>query len=567
MVPENKIRSGETERNSSDRPDSWKFHGLSKRDCAIALGSGLLFFFIHLLWFRYDHHIRSMDEAGHIICGLAYKDLLLRGSILKANWWSEFLTINRFYPPTVYIETGLLKAIFGASRIIDHVVASGSALFLTASLFLSVRMLGFGIVAAGASAVLVNLYPEVPFLTHLTMLDMPAMAAISLGIFALLLWWQKQSYKAAIYCGLLVGICCLTKQIVTAFLLGTGLFLVALALMDRGRESRGLLLRQLVVLVFSTILVGLPWVLANIGEMNTINEYMCEDLDRTGTRLSPMATCLYYLKSYWPNLSPLLSVLFLLSLPLAGLRGLKALMPMAIGIGLGFLMMCMYIYPFDRYVVATFILLAAITGVGLERLWRSGNMILRSTVVLSLVAAALQYASFNFCPYPLSGIPVLSKLSDNLGVNIVTGFYDRAGNKYNPAPHVPWGYDWALKTIEKHDSDIIVYLNVLMNEPNLNAQTFSMEAKERGLPVIATTSLLWTVVGDEVDFKPDKALYYHWYLVKEEGMKRKFKDEQSKRNYKELLRFLKESGKYRHVDSMTTPEGSVLSLYRVRSES
>lgn len=179
-----------------------------------------------------------------------------------------------------------------------------------------------------------------------------------------------------------------------------------------------------------------------------------------------------------------------------------------------------------------------------------------------ILLAGLQYISFFFSPYPLAAPPGLSQASNLLGMKLHSSTFAKDGQKDNPVPYRDWGYDWAIKNVERFNKGQPVYLNVLVNEPDLNAQTFDLETRERKLALKPTTSLIWTIVGDELKFSEETAMYYHWYLVKE-GKLPRFKGEDSKTNYSKLVAFIKDSGHFQYVDRMKAPDGDSLVLYRM----
>lgn len=537
---------------------------LNRKDLFSIFSVALILFSLNYLWYYYDHHIPMMDEAGHILRSIAYSELFLHFRPFSFDWWQEFLKVSQFYPPALYIVAGFFKAIFGVARLVDIAVHCFCASVLGVSVYLSVRLLGFGGLAACTAAFLADFYPEVAFLNHMIMLDFPTLSASALGVTSLIFWWRYPTIGAAILAGAVIGFCCLTKQTVTAFIVGTGVYYTVLAFLGQRTISRKNLFLQLATIVVVTVAIGTPWILTNFSEMNSINSYMNADLVERGEKMSHLECFLYYLKSYWFNLGPLLCSLFIVSTVCTRISDHRKLLPLWSGALVGFAMMCLYIYPLDRYIVSTFVLTAAISGVFLERLWNSGRALPRVLVSVLLVLSSLQYVSFNFSPYPLSS-PFLTGVSQWMAVDIPVDFFGKDGHKDNPIPYRNWGYDWALQTIERYEHGMPVYLNVLMNEPNLNAQTFDLETKERKLPVTATTSLIWTVVGDQLEFSQESALYYHWYLVKDR-MKRKFKDAKSEESYKSLLDFLKNSGRFEWINSMKTPEGDSISLYRQKRQ-
>lgn len=546
---------------SKNQKFSWQLESLKGKDWLTAFMVGLAVFLVNFTWYCFDHHVPMMDEAGHIINSLGYRELFNHPNPFRGSWWHDFLTVNTFYPPTVYMETGFLKTLFGSGRIIDVIVHCGYSFILASSIFLTTRLLGFGVIAGVIAGALANMYPETASLSHMFMLDFPAVASTGLGIFLLCYWWQKQTVRTAILAGLLIGFCCLTKQIVTAFLLGTGLFFTVLTLLNRGEKPRKHLILQLSALVLSTLAIGLPWILTNFHEMNSINEYAKTNLDSKGLSMTKAESFWYYINSYWYNMSPLLCTLFAASIAALGFNRNKKLAPVWASALIGFGLMCCYVYPLDRYIMPSLVAAAIFSGIILEQCFTSKIKALKLLAGGTVCLTVLQFTSFNFAPYPISFKP-LADLSGSLGVKLHTSTFAKDGTKDNPTAYKDWGYDWAFKTIESRDKGLPVYLNLLVNEPDLNAQTFDLETKERSSPIRSTTSLIWSIVGDELKFSEETALYYHWYMVKTGKKERRFKNEQSRKDYNALIKFILESGRYKFIDSMEAPDGDTLSLYR-----
>lgn len=531
---------------------------LSKKDilCGLSLAFGMAC--IMGLWYCFDNHIPMMDEAGHILNGLGYRELFSHPKPWRADWLVKSLTVNTFYPPTVYIITGLVKTVLGAGRHWDVLVHVYFTFLLTASVFFTSRLLHIPLLAALTSALLINAYPETSSLNHIFMLDFPALSSSAFGIFLLTFWWRYPKWLNAVLCGVLIGYCCLTKQIVAAFLFGTGLFYFVAALRNENRKK---LVGQILLLAFSTAAVGAPWLILNYKSMKAINDYAQTNLVSAGQKLTPWQSMLYYLKSYYFTLSPLGCIFFLSSIFAAGKKIHLQLAPIWASALLGFLLMCNYVYPLERYILPSLIIAATVSGAVLANLISNKKMTLKIGGIAISLALIFQYISFNFTPYPISLAP-LTVLSQMMGVKLETSIYSRDGTKENPFPPNDWGYDWALDHIKKRDSNAPVYLNVMANKTNLNAQTFDLVTKEQTSPVRATTSRIWSIVGDSYEFDPEKAMYFHYYLVKEGDHGAPWKNKESEQAYEALKTFLTTSGKFEQVDRHKCPDGQDLILYR-----
>lgn len=534
---------------------------LSRKDLLFALGVALAISLVLSIWYAFDHHIPMMDEAGHILNGLGYRELFLHPRPWRLEWLYKSLSVNTFYPPAVYILTGLTKAVLGAGRQFDIAVHVFYTFLLAASIFLTCRLLKLSLLTAALAAALVNFYPEISSLNHIFMLDFPAVSASSVGIFLLTYWWRKPSWLNAILCGILIGFCCLTKQIVVAFLLGPGIFYFVQIVRNKGALPRKTMLGQIFLLAGCTAATGAPWLLVNYKAMQAINDYAQTNLVSAGQKMTPAQSALYYLKSYTYNLSPLGCLLFACSIFSIGKDSHVKLAPLWASALLGFILMSNYVYPLDRYIAPSLIFAAASSAVLLSILWQSKKSILKILAGVTSAALLAQYLSYNFTPYPIS-LPPLTALSKLMGVRLETSIYSRDGTKENPFPFEDWGYDWALGHIKKRDGDAPVYFNIMANKTNLNAQTFDLVTKEKTLPIRATTSRIWSIVGDSYEFDPEKTMYFHWFMLKEGDHGAPWKNKKALQDYEALKAFLKQSGKFELIDKHKCPDGQELLLYR-----
>lgn len=535
---------------------------VAPRDYLFAGATGLCFFILTFLWFALDHHVPMMDEAGHVLHGLYFRDLFEHASVLKGSWWHSMLTVSQFYPPVVPLVTGFLKATVVSSPFVDVFVHSAFTFVLASSMVLTGRLMGLTLRASVLAAVFVNLFPGVSSVNHQFMLDFPATAAVAAGMLAMLVWRARPGFPAAVAAGLVLGACCMTKQIVAAFLMGTGMFLVLEALFGGPKEKRAGLLLQLGALVVSTVVVGLPWVITNASYSKSITDYMTTCFREAGTTFGFAHNLLFYIGCFVPSMTPFLVSLFVISLVymLATPRGRliqMKLLPVTAMAVTGILLMSTYLCSLERYIMPALIFAAFCLGVGFDLLM-SRRMLM---AVVLLLVAGLQFVSYNFSPSPLN-VPVLSELSGRMGVKTMAPTC-KNGSKDNPVPaSTDWGYAWVTGAIEKVDKDKPVYLNVLINEPELNAQSFELYFRERRLPIFGTTSRIWAVSGDIVEFDPEKALYYQWYLFKTANTPFGFKDRDSKEAFEKLSSFVKDSGRFYLAGSHPTPDGAAIELYR-----
>lgn len=556
------MNSGELAGSSSGKSNyPWTKELLSSRelslqDVKVSILLGLLFVVLTGVWFFFDRHTPNMDEAGHILRNLDYRDLFLKPSPFKLSWLHRFVTVDGFYPPTQDVLTGFAKVFLGTSRLADILVICLFTLLLSITSFLSARLLGLGILGASIASCLVNIYPLSSYVTHMYIPDFAALVGVSCGLTLFLWWWHKRSKKRAYLAGILLGICCLTKHIAAFFLVGAGLFYLFMSIKPFKKDA----FVQLLIIVAMVSLMVLPWFFLNFENILGIKEYMKNDLIMANLNNSYLSHIVFYLQSYWYSLSPLLCLSFLLSLVIVPREKLIALLPVWSLSITGLVLISFIAIQADRYVLPCLLLPAFCTGLLFEQLFAM-NIYTRSLSVLAGALVVIQYLSFNFAPYPLES-RFLAEASSWLQVELrpIHFMNNVPIKKCSPLPLQDWGYKWTYETISSKDKSP-VYLNVCCDLFNLNAQTFELYFKEKESNIAATTSCVWTVVGDVVKFSPETSMYYHWYLVRNEPSV-KFKNESSKENFDKLVDFVQNSGNYNLVDQKTIADGSTLSLYR-----
>src|SRR6185369_14648599 len=85
----------------------------------LAAATALCFALTLAYWLAIVTRQPSMDEAGHILNGLSYRDLFAHPAVWNKHWWAEALTVNRFYPPVAYVFAGFLKLVLGTGHWVD----------------------------------------------------------------------------------------------------------------------------------------------------------------------------------------------------------------------------------------------------------------------------------------------------------------------------------------------------------------------------------------------------------------------------------------------------------------
>ena len=243
------------------------------------------------VWFYFDKRIPTTDEAGHILNALDYKHLLLHAKPLKLGWWHAFLSVNKFYPPMVYIFNGVLKCCFGNGRVVDVVSSIVFELVYTFSVYSIARIAGRSTLAACLAAVIANVYPLIVNISRTFLLDFPLTAMIAIGLLSLM-WWDERPTKRR--CGLAaIGLAaaCMTKQIAAAYLILPGIWLFASSLFNSiaCRSWSHFQTQRLLHLMFMAMTVSmvvLPWTAVN---WHWIHSYSAETGANTARRRSVSA--------------------------------------------------------------------------------------------------------------------------------------------------------------------------------------------------------------------------------------------------------------------------------------
>lgn len=544
-----------------------KYRAIDVAALRVCILVSLALVLVNFIWFFLDHHIPNQDEAGHILNSISFMELFANPRPWRGYWWHELFSVNTFYPPFVYAVSGLLKCLLGPARWVDVLVCGLFTFILSSSTIFTLVLLEFSLPAACAAAVIVNLFPAAAALNHSYMLDFPLLAMVSLGIFSLCYWRQNPTYRRSVIAGAILGLSCLTKQIAAVYLAGPGLlfFLEACFLSTKKKRTSSIL--QLLLAAAICALVAGPFFLFSYHAMKELTDTIKTEMQSTGADRTVFDYLFRYLtRGFSSLLSPLLYGTAIVSAVLVGKASNIKLLPVWSSFLFGVCAMsCLVSFPFStRYIIPALCLPAALLAIVLLDLWHSKNWMKMVVALTVSLLAIFQYVSFNFCPYPISAPAILVDLAPSLGLSEPDQLSDSKEHRC-PEPSKNWGYDWVLDEIHKKDKDAPVYLNVVSNSYNLNAHTFQLYAKERKSAVRPTTSLHHTVVGDKFDFDPEKALYFHWYLIKSDSSGYPLADDSSRLNMQKLKKFLCESGRFSEMNSLRLEDGTKLILYRMNN--
>jgi len=540
----------------------------------LAAATALCFALTLAYWLAIDTRQPSMDEAGHILNGLSYRDLFAHPAIWKKHWWAEALTVNRFYPPVAYVFAGFLKLVLGTGHWVDILWLVSFDAILSLSIFGTTFLLTGKRTAAVLAACIVNLCPGIAFFSRTYLLDFPLSTMVSLGLFALVWWRQSPTWRRTLCCGLLLTLACLTKQVAAAFLAGPGLLLFAGTFADKKDGGKRRL--QIFSMGLMVAAIALPWVVASYGfihEFATVNQ--SNITSKIGNITVPQALVRglkFYTSNLWDLMSPMLCLSFLIALVTTGIDVHKKLFAAGLTFVSGIFLISLlpWQFPENRYFlsgcIAPSIYLAAWLSGWLAPSWR----MLRLAVIALMGLAVVQFISYSFSPYPLGGSKPLTELSRVMGVHVYSGLSvtpDTAKDNPMQTAQSDWGQAWVLTTINSIDPKVPVWLNILPDHVQFNPHTFELLSRTMNITVRPTSSREWTVMGDKVPaFTPESAMYFHWYLAKTGSQGVRFREKFSEDNFNALVRFVFDSGKFKLVGERDLPDGSKMLLYRQKDQ-
>ncbi len=531
--------------------------GDSQQKIFIDLGTAALIAFVigslNMIWFSFDYHFPSQDEAEHIMNSIVARGLLSHIHPFSSHWWYQVLTINCYYPPFAYLINGFFFLLFGQSRLTEQLALSFFVAIMTGAIYITVRLLSGSRLAATLSVCCLAMFPLICKLSHGFYLDLPEVAMTAIGLMTLL-WWQKPavpSWKRTIITGIVLAIACLTKQLVAAYLIPVALYFLlnSLGLFDSSRKLKLNWLIHLFSLGTIAAAIGLPFILINYKPTHDMTSMIMGDFALKKVQWSYFDRLKNYLLLVPQIMSPLFFILAGFSFVFIGKEKYIKLMPIGLSMLGGFALMLAWpgnaVDP--RYLAPFLIGPAIYSGFLLDKLFNSKYKVTASFICF---AALINYIGFNFVPYPLH-------LPNFLQQFVISK------ERVNPTPICDWGHDLVINTITKTDGNKPVFLNVLTNMGTLHVHAFELLLKEQGrVNIVPTTSRLFTVFGDKVQFTPDQALQSQWYLWKTGSVGYKFFDEKEESKFKQVVDFVCNSGNYKLVVQKALPDGSELMLYR-----
>jgi 4-amino-4-deoxy-L-arabinose transferase-like glycosyltransferase len=536
-------------------------------DVVAIVGVALLFAALLGVWHCFNHALPAPDDSSYILASFKYADLMHHPKFWRPDWWHSMLTVNQAYPPAAMIFNGMLRLCFGFGNWVNILSVMIFSMLLTLSTYGATNCLTHSKRAGLMAAILVNLYPQTPCMSHLFALDLPLLTMISCGLFALFWWRDKPSMIRTIACGAIVGLACLTKQIAATYLIAPAAYCFIEAVLSDLKSRRLHLTLQLLLVAALSAAILAPWWLTNLEFIR----HWANDNQTTMGHLQVQQVfperMYWYLCSLPSIMSPLLLACFCISLLLLNGTRHRALFPMALSAfgGVTMISTLTWAFPSLRYDAPALIATAAYTGTAAAMLYENRLKGLAVSIVIAL--AAVQFVSFNFAPWPLPS--AWARVSEVLGVRLEETFGltqrdHRVSVVYHgtPSPAQDWGHEWCIKTIDSVQGHVPVFLNILPDLGTLNGNTFELESRTLGSLVRPTTSRRWTVTGDDVKFDPTVALYYQWYLLKTGDQGNLLRDDESERNYKKLIEFVQHGGNFKLIGTHRISDGSSLLLYQ-----
>lgn len=532
--------------------------------CDKVLFSISIFFSLTLAaWWLLDHTYPQWDAANHTKAAVHYASLLKHAHIFNGAWYREFLSVDYQYPLVVNFINGLLKVIFGVTRLSEVVAYVLYQLILIISVYGLGRVLLRDRLAAAIAAILVNLYPLVSSLSHVQLLDYGSLCFNALALYGIAKWLEKPGKLELALMTTGVALAANCKQISAFFVIAPCLFLVLKCLIKRDYKK----LRDLVITGGVTTLLLAIWVVPNFARLRAAQVVSNAECLKEGSYLS---VCFNHISSYLTGLplifSPLLCALAVSAAVFLALRK-QSFRPLWLPLlanfsGIAIMSLIAASRPELRYIAPITITAALISALWLADLWRSGRIVARIAVSLIAIAALLQFAVYNYSPYPI-GIP--PRLAANIK-RLIQGPLEE-GDVEPPTNPLPagdlWGQEWVVDTVRAADN--AARLNVLPSIAAINVHTLEVVSLSRKANFDISTFRKFTLSGDEVVFDPQAIDYYNWYLVKsgkQSGFK--FADAISEGSYNRIQAYIESSGLFTLVGERPLPDGSTLRLYRRR---
>ncbi len=547
----------------------YHFNSFCLRNYWFCLVPSFIFAALLAMWFYFNgNQWPAFDEAGHILDAFKYTDLFEHARPWRLSWLHRFFTVNWYYPPTIDVFNGLLKLLLGPDRWVDSLSMIIFNLLLSVTAYFICWLLTESLLASVFTAVFLNLYPQLNNLNHAYILDYPLVSMVSLGLLALIWWHKTPSLKRAVIAGIVLGLTVMSKQIAAAYLIIPAFYYLIIALRKSGNSYDYKYVFHLILMAAIVVLISLPWTLINLHSIIDFAHYNGAYMVKVPFLVALPCNLYGYLQAFPYMMSPVLFLVFVLTLVFYWRSCFNTLLPLLLsGAGGVLLVSCISMTaPLDRYIAPALLAPAMCSGVFFKNLFTGKRWIWKWFAALILAVAVLQFLSFNFAPYPLRCIPDFNSVSERLGVCLREY---RGARIYRACPAMPvdWGQVWVIKKIEDKEHGQPVWLNIVPSTGPHSVHTFELVVRSLGSQVRPTTSRRWTLKGDHVEFSPQTALYFQWFLLTSGNQGNQFEDIVSQTNYEKLIKFVRYSGKFAVEAERRLPDGSMMSLYRQKPTS
>ncbi len=209
-------------------------------DILIAFSLSAITIILVLTWFAFDHRIPTPDEGVHIFNSFTVAELVKHARPWQYQWWYHLVAVSTFYPPFVYFVNSLVLLAFGESRYTEALYTSLYSGLLVSALYAVVRLLNGGRLAACCAGLFICAYPIIAWLSHSWFIDLPGCAMVALSL-AMFLWWRRSDKPSMVRTGLagaVIGLACMSKQTVFAYVGPLGIYFLFLDLIAGLGESK-----------------------------------------------------------------------------------------------------------------------------------------------------------------------------------------------------------------------------------------------------------------------------------------------------------------------------------------
>lgn len=463
------------------------------------------------LWYFLDHSWPYWDGASHVLDSIKYMDLFRHPHILDGHWWHSLLTVNFCYPPQVHAFHGLGKMLLGPGILTEQI----SAVLFSGLLAFSVFSIAFEIFksrsAAFLSVFVLLSYPLVCRLSHTTYLDFAYLSFYALAMYAIFSFSKEPGWRKCLGLGCAIGMAASSKQVAAFFLVFPCLFLLAHFAAKKRWDS----VWQLISAGSIAALFLLIWLVPNFSMLQWFNARNATHLEDVSLLANVARNGAGYFAGLPISMSNFGAAVFVVALPMVLFKYLdRFVLLFASSAGIGFLLLLSSNLPEQRYIMPIFVVTAVVTGGFLAGLWNSRSKIVRFVFVAVSGVMLLQWILFNFSPYPINW-KIARQASQLLGIR------DHSSSainqcEYPTPPGDVWGQEWIVDTVDRNTNSSPGYLYVVPNDVRYNVHTLTLIARIRKSPIVPTTSRVWTLRGDKVEFDPVSLDYFQWFLLHSE---------------------------------------------------